>query len=132
MEFNFFIFYPYPTAIKIFALLFTQPLKFQVSLSILSVILIMVFYKIILTFPIYFLISYTFSQFSILILSFFSDDDMISNFSHVSDDDEEYRRLTFSAVDEDIGGTVIYCPGQQAKSNAGILQSRANQLVALN
>lgn len=55
-----------------------------------------------------------------------TDDDMISNFSHVSDDDEEYRRLTLH-VDEDVCGTVISCPLQQSKSSTAVLQSRALQ-----
>ena len=56
----------------------------------------------------------------------FSDDDMISNFSHVSNDEEEYRRMTLS-LDEEIDKTVISCPAQQAKSNAEVLQGRAKQ-----
>ena len=51
---------------------------------------------------------------------------MISNFSHVSDDEEEYRRMTLS-LDEDIGKTVISCPVQQPKSNSDIIKSRAHQ-----
>jgi len=55
-----------------------------------------------------------------------TDDDMISNFSHVSDDEEEYRRMTLS-IDETIGKTVISCPVQQPKSNSDIIKSRAQQ-----
>lgn len=55
---------------------------------------------------------------------------MISNFSHVSDDDEEYRRLTLH-VDEDVCGTVISCPLQQSKSSTAVLQSRALQYVCI-
>ena len=57
----------------------------------------------------------------------FRDDDMISNFSHVSDDEEEHRRMTLS-MDDEICKTVISCPvQQQAKSNAEVLQNRAKQ-----
>lgn len=54
------------------------------------------------------------------------DDDMISNFSHVSDDDEEYRKHTLS-LDEDISGTVINCPTHKAVRNLAVIQSRAVQ-----
>ena len=54
---------------------------------------------------------------------------MISNFSHVSDDDEEYRRMTLSLNEDNSGGFEFRCPLQQTHSNMGILKNRAAQYV---
>eukprot|EP00112_Aurelia_sp_Birch-Aquarium-sp1_P010880 Seg2302.2 transcript_id=Seg2302.2/GoldUCD/mRNA.D3Y31 product="EH domain-binding protein 1" protein_id=Seg2302.2/GoldUCD/D3Y31 len=56
-----------------------------------------------------------------------SDDDMISNFSHVSDDDEEYRRMTMSLNEDNSGAFEFRCPLQQTYNNMGILKNRAAQ-----
>ncbi|XP_065060229.1 EH domain-binding protein 1-like protein 1 isoform X2 [Rhopilema esculentum] len=56
-----------------------------------------------------------------------NDDDMISNFSHVSDYEAEYRRMTMSLDEENNGVFEFRCPLQQPHSNVAILQGRAQQ-----